>query len=159
MSGGKIYDPAAGALPDWLAKLPRPLVFTNGCFDILHRGHARYLEQAAELGAALLVGVNSDESARKLGKAHGGPFNSLADRMALLAALAAVDAVAAFCEETPRELILQARPEVLVKGGDWAVEKIVGADEVRAWGGEVHSVAFEFERSTTGLVERIRGKG
>lgn len=153
----KIYDPAGGAeLEDWLAALPRPLVFTNGCFDILHRGHVRYLEQAAELGKSLLVGVNSDESARGLHKGPGRPFNPLADRMALLAALASVDAVASFSQSTPLELIRRAQPEHLVKGRDWPAEEIVGGHEVLARGGKVHSLEFEYKRSTTELVHRIR---
>ena len=156
-SDRKIYDPAGGiALDDWVADLPRPLVFTNGCFDLLHRGHASYLEQAAALGAALLVGVNSDDSMRLLGKGPARPINPAADRMALLAALASVDGVVAFHQATPLALIEQVKPEHLVKGGDWPTEKIVGAKEVAAWGGQVHSLAFQFQRSTSDLIERIR---
>lgn len=159
-NAGKIYDPSAGVeLADWLAKLPRPLVFTNGCFDILHRGHIDCLERAAALGAALLVGVNSDDSVRRQGKGAGRPVNALADRMAVLAALAAVDAVAAFDAETPLQLILDARPEHLVKGGDWRPEQIAGAAEVRGWGGEVHALPHQFARSTSEVIARIRGDG
>jgi rfaE bifunctional protein nucleotidyltransferase chain/domain len=139
-----------------LATLPRPLVFTNGCFDILHRGHAAYLDQAAALGAALVVGVNSDDSVRRLGKGADRPINGLEDRMAVLAALESVALVVPFDEDTPLELILECRPDVLVKGGDWAPESIVGAREVTAWGGRVVSIPFLVERSTTELIRRIR---
>lgn len=136
--------------------LPRPLVFTNGVFDILHRGHATYLAQARALGSALIVAVNADESVRRLGKGADRPINPLGDRMALLAALESVDLVVAFDEDTPLETIRLCRPDVLVKGGDWRADAIVGADEVRAWGGRVHSIAFEHQRSTTSLLDRIR---
>ncbi len=153
----KIFDPASGVAPeDWAAAFPRPLVFTNGCFDILHRGHVSYLEQAAALGAALVVGVNSDESMRQLGKGTGRPINPLADRMALLAALASVDGVIAYDQPTPLELITQLKPDHLVKGGDWPLDQIVGGKEVTARGGKVHSLKFQFQRSTTELIERIR---
>jgi rfaE bifunctional protein nucleotidyltransferase chain/domain len=137
-------------------KLPRPLVFTNGCFDILHRGHVTYLSHARALGASLVVALNSDDSVRRLGKGADRPLNPLEDRMALIAALESVDLVTWFEEDTPLARIIEFRPDVLVKGGDWAIETIVGATEVRAWGGSVHSIPFEFERSTTALVERIR---
>ena len=139
-----------------LAGQSRPLVFTNGCFDILHRGHATYLAQARSLGAGLLVAVNSDNSVKRLGKASDRPINVLEDRMALLAALECVSLVTWFDEDTPLQRILDARPDVLVKGGDWAPDKIVGAREVLAWGGSVHSIPFIHERSTTALVEKIR---
>jgi rfaE bifunctional protein nucleotidyltransferase chain/domain len=141
----------------WIGQLARPLVFTNGVFDILHRGHVTYLARARALGAALLVALNGDASARRLGKEGDRPFNPLADRMALLAALAAVDAVTWFDDDTPAALIRACRPEVLVKGGDWAPERIVGAQEVQARGGRVVSIPFEHERSTTSLMRRIRG--
>jgi rfaE bifunctional protein nucleotidyltransferase chain/domain len=150
----KICDPrelAAGRVP-----LARPLVFTNGVFDLLHRGHVTYLAQARALGAALAVGVNTDASARRLGKGGDRPINPLADRMAVLAALESVSLVTWFDEDTPLGLILALRPEVLVKGGDWKVEDIVGAREVQAWGGAVHSIPFAHERSTSAIVERIR---
>jgi rfaE bifunctional protein nucleotidyltransferase chain/domain len=131
-------------------------VFTNGCFDILHRGHVAYLEEARALGAALIVGVNDDASVHRLEKAPGRPFNPLADRMAVLAALACVDLVVPFSEDTPLELIRRINPEHLAKGGDWPLERIVGADWVRAHGGVVHSIPFRYDRSTTALVERIR---
>ncbi len=140
-----------------VAGLKRPLVFTNGVFDILHRGHASYLAQARALGASLLVAVNSDASARKLGKGKDRPVNTLEDRLALVAALEAVTLVTWFEAETPLELILAAKPEALVKGGDWKPEAIVGAKEVKGWGGAVHSIPFAHERSTTALLQRIRG--
>lgn len=138
------------------AQLARPLVFTNGVFDILHRGHVTYLAQARALGASLVVALNSDASARRLGKGADRPFNTLADRAAVVAALGCVDLVTWFEADTPLELILALKPEVLVKGGDWPAEKIVGAREVRAWGGTVHSIAFAHQRSTTGLLARVR---
>ncbi len=141
-----------------LGQLPRPLVFTNGCFDILHRGHVAYLEEAAALGRSLLVAVNDDESVKRQNKGAGRPVNSLADRMAVLAALGCVNAVVPFSEDTPLALILKVRPEHLVKGGDWEPDRIVGAAEVRSWGGRVHSIPFRFLRSTTGLMNRIRKK-
>ncbi len=139
-----------------VAGLPRPLVFTNGCFDILHRGHVTYLAQARALGASLLVGVNSDASVKRLGKGEERPVNALEDRMALLAALESVSLVTWFAEDTPLALIRTVQPDVLVKGGDWAPERIVGADEVLARGGRVHSIPFRHERSTTALLEKIR---
>jgi rfaE bifunctional protein nucleotidyltransferase chain/domain len=132
-------------------------VFTNGVFDLLHRGHVTYLAQARELGAALLVALNADPSARRLGKGAGRPLNRLEDRAAVIAALAAVDAVTWFDEDTPEALIAACRPEVLVKGGDWPLERIAGAAGVLARGGKVVSIPFEHERSTSALVERIRG--
>lgn len=139
-----------------VATLPRPLVFTNGCFDVLHRGHVTYLAQARALGAALVVGVNSDASVKRLGKGGDRPLNSQEDRMAVLAALQAVDLVVPFDEDTPLSLILACRPDVLAKGGDWAPDKIVGAREVQGWGGAVHSIPFLHQRSTTALLNKIR---
>jgi rfaE bifunctional protein nucleotidyltransferase chain/domain len=150
----KILDP--GSLPNALSGSRRPLVFTNGVFDLLHRGHVTYLAQARALGAALIVGVNSDASVRRLGKGEDRPINRCEDRMAVLAALESVDWVASFDDDTPLALILACRPEVLVKGGDWPLARIVGAAEVRGWGGTVHSIPFRFERSTTATLERIR---
>ena len=136
--------------------MPRPLVFTNGVFDVLHRGHATYLARARELGAALLVALNTDASARRLGKGSDRPVNPLDDRLALVAALESVDAVTWFDEETPHALIEKSRPDVLVKGGDWAAERIVGAAAVLARGGRVVSIPIEHSRSTTELIQRIR---
>lgn len=139
-----------------IAELPRPLVFTNGCFDVLHRGHVSYLAQARQLGASMIVGVNSDASVKRQGKGDDRPINSEADRMAVLAALESVSLVVSFDEDTPLNLILACRPDVLVKGGDWQPENIVGSTEVLAWGGSVHSIPFLFERSTTALLKKIR---
>lgn len=146
---------APGDAARWAAALPRPLVFTNGVFDILHRGHVTYLARARALGAALLVALNGDASVRRLGKGPGRPVNALEDRMALLAALEMVDAVTWFDADTPAALIAACRPEVLVKGGDWPVARIVGGAEVLARGGAVHSIPFEHRRSTTALLRRI----
>ncbi len=139
-----------------IAVLARPLVFTNGCFDVLHRGHVTYLAQARALGASLVVGVNSDASVKRLGKGDDRPVNKEEDRLAVLAALESVSLVVAFDEDTPLELILACRPDVLVKGGDWTPDKIVGAREVQSWGGTVHSIPFVHERSTTALLKKIR---
>jgi rfaE bifunctional protein nucleotidyltransferase chain/domain len=133
-------------------------VFTNGVFDVLHRGHVTYLARARALGAALLVALNSDASVRRLGKGADRPLNPLADRLALVAALEPVSAVTWFDADTPEALIDAVRPEVLVKGGDWPVERIAGGAGVQARGGRVLSIAFEHERSTTALLERIRGE-
>jgi rfaE bifunctional protein nucleotidyltransferase chain/domain len=151
----KICAPAD--LSPRLHALPRPLVFTNGVFDILHRGHVTYLAQARALGACLLIALNADASVKRLGKGGERPINALADRMAVVAALASVDLVTSFEDDTPLALILACRPEVLVKGGDWKTDAIVGAREVLGWGGKVQSIAFEFERSTTATLGRIRG--
>jgi D-glycero-beta-D-manno-heptose 1-phosphate adenylyltransferase len=150
----KIHDPAV--LERWLGALPRPLVFTNGVFDLLHRGHVTYLARARALGAGLLVALNSDASVRRLGKGADRPLNLLQDRLAVMAALECVDAVTWFEDDTPEALIAACRPQVLAKGGDWAVERIVGAGGVLARGGQVVSIPFEHERSTTRLLEKIR---
>jgi rfaE bifunctional protein nucleotidyltransferase chain/domain len=140
-----------------VAQLPRPLVFTNGVFDILHRGHVTYLGQARELGASLVLALNSDASVRRLGKGEDRPINRLEDRLAVAAALASVDLVTWFEEDTPIARILDCRPDLLVKGGDWPVEKMVGAPEVRSWGGKAVSIPFLHQRSTTATLARIRG--
>jgi len=134
----------------------RPLVFTNGVFDLLHRGHVTYLAQARALGAALLVAVNSDASVRRLGKGDDRPINACEDRMAVLAALGCVDWVTFFDEDTPLNTIVAAHPDILVKGGDWSVDRIVGAPEVGGWGGQVHSIPFLHQQSTTRMLQRIR---
>ena len=139
-----------------IATLPRPLVFTNGCFDILHRGHVTYLAQARALGAGMVVALNSDASVKRLGKGDDRPINKLEDRLAVMASLDCVSLVTWFDEDTPLQRILQVRPDILVKGGDWPVEKIVGYTEVQGWGGQIHSIPFIHERSTTALVEKIR---
>jgi len=139
-----------------LRSCERPLVFTNGVFDILHRGHVTYLAEARALGATLLVAINGDASAKRLGKGEDRPLNPLADRIAVVAALESVHLVTWFDEDTPLALILACRPEVLVKGGDWKPEAIVGAAQVTSWGGAAHSIPFAHERSTTALLDRIR---
>ena len=139
-----------------VATLPRPLVFTNGCFDILHRGHVTYLGQARALGTAMVVALNSDASVRRQGKGDDRPINTLADRLAVMAALGCVDLVTWFDEDTPIERILESRPDVLVKGGDWPVEKIVGNTEVTGWGGKTVSIPFIHQKSTTALLDKIR---
>ena len=134
----------------------RPLVFTNGVFDVLHRGHATYLAESRAFGASLIVALNSDSSVKRLGKGADRPVNPLEDRLAVVAALESVSLVTWFEEDTPLSLILICRPDVLVKGGDWPVDQIVGAREVIERGGSVKSIAFQFERSTTALLSRIR---
>ncbi|QLI80648.1 D-glycero-beta-D-manno-heptose 1-phosphate adenylyltransferase [Chitinibacter fontanus] len=141
-----------------LASLARPLVFTNGCFDILHRGHVTYLAQARALGAAMVVALNTDESVKRLGKGDDRPINPLANRAAVMASLESVDLVTWFDADTPFELIELIQPEILVKGGDWKPEHIVGSREVLARGGAVHSIPFLFDTSTTKTLQLIRGE-
>jgi len=151
----KVCPPAE--LADYLAKLPRPLVFTNGVFDILHRGHASYLAQARALGASLVVGVNSDASVKMLGKGDDRPINSEADRQALLAALESVDMAVLFTEQTPVNLIEKIRPDIYVKGGDYTLQTI-NQDErrlVEATGGRVVLLPFVPGKSTTALLAKI----
>ena len=154
----KVIAPTATLkqLQQAISTLPQPIVFTNGCFDILHRGHTTYLEQARNIGASLIVGVNSDASVKRQGKGDDRPINTLEDRMSVLASLACVDAVVSFDDDTPYSLIKKIVPQHLVKGGDWAIDEIVGGDIVSDNGGQVHSIAFEFDRSTTSLLEKIR---
>ena len=151
----KICPPAQ--FPERAGALARPLVFTNGVFDILHRGHVTYLAEARALGLALVLALNSDASAKRLGKGGDRPVNTLEDRMAVVAALESVALVTWFDEDTPIGRILECRPDRLVKGGDWPAERIVGAPQVESWGGSVHSIPFRHERSTTSLIARIRG--
>lgn len=143
-------------LQERIARLPRPMVFTNGVFDILHRGHASYLAQARELGASLVVGVNSDASVKMLGKGDDRPINTEADRQALLAALASVDLVALFTEQTPVQLIEQIRPDIYVKGGDYEIDALPETRVVKTWGGKAVAIPFIYERSTTTLLGKIR---
>ena len=138
-----------------LARLPRPLVMTNGVFDLLHRGHVAYLEAARALGASLAVAVNSDASVKRLGKGGDRPFNTLDDRMAGARGPRERD-LGAVRRDTPRDLIAAALPDVLVKGGDYNAETTAGAAEVMAAGGRFVAIPFAFDRSTTALVERIR---
>jgi rfaE bifunctional protein nucleotidyltransferase chain/domain len=144
------------ALAARLPQLPRPLVFTNGVFDILHRGHVTYLAQARALGAGLIVAVNSDASVKRLGKGDDRPVNPLADRLAVIAALESVSLVTWFEEDTPLGLILAIKPDVLAKGGDWKTDAMVGAKEVLSWGGVVRSIPFVYQRSTTALLDTVR---
>ena len=136
--------------------LARPLVFTNGVFDILHRGHATYLDAAAQLGATLVVALNTDASVRRLGKGDDRPLNVQADRLAMMAALGCVDVVTWFDEDTPQALIERLRPELIVKGGDYDMETLPETAAVRSWGGDAVAIPFEFERSTTALLKKIR---
>lgn len=146
-------------LVDRINTVKRPLVFTNGCFDILHRGHVAYLERAASLGKTLLIAVNSDASVQTLEKGSERPINPLDDRIAVLAALQCTNLIVPFNDNTPLELITLTKPDCLVKGGDWPEDKIVGAQEVRQYGGTVRSIPIEYPRSTTELVRRIRQHG
>jgi len=139
-----------------IAALPRPLVFTNGVFDILHRGHASYLAQARELGASLVVGVNSDASVKMLGKGDDRPINAEADRQALLAALESVDLVVLFTEQTPVNLIAKIHPDIYVKGGDYEIDSLEETRLVKTWGGVAVALPFLYERSTTTLLGKIR---
>ena len=139
-----------------LENLPRPLVFTNGVFDILHRGHASYLAQARTLGASLVVGVNSDASVKMLGKGDDRPINSEADRQALLAALESVDMTVLFTEQTPVNLIEKIRPDIYVKGGDYDIDTLAETHLVKSWGGKAVAIPFLYERSTTSLLGKIR---
>ena len=139
-----------------IAALARPLVVTNGVFDLLHLGHVTYLEQAKALGASLVVAVNSDASVRRLGKGDDRPLNTLDDRMAVLAALACVDLVVPFDADTPRDLIVACAPDVLVKGADYTAATTAGADEVIRGGGRFVAIPFRHARSTTELLDRIR---
>ena len=143
-------------LPARLAALPRPMVFTNGVFDILHRGHATYLAQARAMGASLVLGLNSDASARKLGKGPDRPLNAEADRACLLAALESVSLVVLFDEQTPCELLTEIRPDLYVKGGDYDIETLEETRLVRSWGGDARAISFLDGYSTTALVKRIR---
>ena len=149
----------AAALLEKARRQGQTIVFTNGCFDILHIGHTRYLAAARALGDMLVVGVNSDASVRALEKAPDRPLVAQDERAEILASLRAVDMVCIFEEPTPLELISALQPDVLVKGGDWAVQAIVGAEQVLAVGGRVLSIPFVDGHSTTSLVERIRGGG
>ncbi len=140
-------------------KANAPLVFTNGCFDIIHRGHVTYLAQARELGSAMIVALNTDASVKRQGKGNDRPINCLANRLAVMASLESVNFVTHFDEDTPLNLILQIMPDILVKGGDWSQDKIVGSNEIILNGGKVHSIPFLYETSTTKLVTQIRKNG
>lgn len=140
-----------------IAALPKPVVLTNGVFDILHRGHVTYLAQARELGAALVVAANTDASVKRLGKGDDRPHNTLADRMAVLAALESVSLVVEFDEDTALEVVQEGRPDIYAKGGDYVMDQIPEGQAVLAYGGRAVAIDFEHDRSTTKLVARIRG--
>ena len=143
-------------LGERIAALPKPVVFTNGVFDILHRGHVSYLAQARELGASLVIGLNSDSSARLLGKGPDRPLNRETDRACVLAALESVSLVTLFDEPTPVELLKLVRPQIYVKGGDYDIEALEETKWVRSWGGDARALAFVDGYSTSALVRRIR---
>jgi len=147
--------PIADKIVKKLVPINKKIVFTNGCFDILHAGHVQYLQAAKALGDVLVVGLNSDASVKRL-KGEYRPINNEHDRAIVIAALAAVDYVIIFNEDTPYELIKQIQPDVLVKGGDWAVEDIVGHDIVLAKGGVVKSLLFIEGQSTTSIIQRMQ---
>ena len=152
----KILTPEACAELMAARAWPGPVVFTNGVFDILHRGHVTYLDEAAQLGGSLIVAVNSDASARRLGKGPDRPLNTASDRAALLAALGCVTAVTIFAEDTPVEIIGLLRPDLIVKGGDYEMQTLPETKLVESWGGHAVAIPFEFARSTTALVTKIR---
>ena len=137
--------------------LNKKIVFTNGCFDIIHRGHVEYLEEAKKLGDILIIGLNSDYSVKRI-KGPSRPINNEEDRKKVLLALKSVDDVIIFNEDTPLELIKKIKPNVLVKGGDWEIKNIIGADFVLGLGGEVHSLAFREGHSTTKIIKKIKEK-
>jgi rfaE bifunctional protein nucleotidyltransferase chain/domain len=139
-----------------VAALPKPVVLTNGVFDILHRGHVTYLAQARALGASLVVAVNTDASVKRLGKGDDRPLNTQADRMAVLAALESVSLVVEFDEDTALEAVQEARPEIYAKGGDYDMAAIPEGKAVLAYGGEAVAIDFEHDRSTTKLLTRVR---
>ena len=143
-------------LNERLQALEKPIVFTNGVFDILHRGHVTYLAQARALGKSLIVGVNSDQSVKMLGKGEDRPINNEADRMALLAALECVDLVVCFQEKTPVEIIAQIRPDIYVKGGDYQIDSLAETALIKTWGGKAYAIPFLYERSTTQMLQKIR---
>ena len=140
-----------------VAALPQPVVFTNGVFDVLHCGHATYLAQARQLGASLVVALNTDASARRLGKGPERPLNRQEDRAVLIAALESVSLVTWFDEDTPLELIAELKPDVLVKGGDYDMDSLAETAVVKAYGGRALAIPFVAGYSTTALVRKIRG--
>lgn len=145
---------AAEIIKGWQKK-GKKVVFTNGCFDIIHTGHVRYLSQAKRLGDYLVIGLNSDDSIRRL-KGPGRPIMNYADRSYLLAHLTPVDLVVRFSDDTPLSLIKKLRPNILAKGADYAIDQIVGAAEVKSWGGQIRRIRLVKGKSTSGILERIR---
>ncbi len=150
----KIASRASAA--ERIANLPRPIVFTNGVFDVLHRGHASYLAHARALGASLVVALNTDASARRLGKGPDRPLNTEGDRAALIAALESVSLVTFFDEDTPLVLITVLKPDILVKGGDYDMDTLAETAVVKAYGGKAVAISFVDGYSTTALVKKIR---
>lgn len=144
-------------LPERLAALPRPWVFTNGVFDLLHRGHVQYLHQASQLGASLIVALNTDRSARGLGKGPERPINTERDRALVIAGLGSVALVTFFDEPTPVELLSRVRPDCYVKGGDYDMDKLAETALVRSWGGRSLAIPFVEGYSTTRIVQRMAG--
>jgi len=143
--------------PQALVALPRPVVFTNGVFDVLHRGHVTYLAQARALGASLVVALNTDTSARRLGKGPDRPLNNEEDRAVMMAALGCVDLVTWFDEDTPVQLLVELRPDIYVKGGDYDMARLPETPLVQSWGGRAVALPFVDGYSTTALVKKIRG--
>ena len=139
-----------------VAALPKPVIFTNGVFDVLHRGHVTYLEQARALGGSLVVALNTDASAKRLGKGDDRPLNNQQDRAAVIAALESVSLVTWFDEDTPVSLITELKPDTLVKGGDYDMQKLAETSVVTSYGGTAVAIAFVDGYSTTALVEKIR---
>lgn len=152
----KVVD--RGELAEAVARLARPLVLTNGVFDLLHRGHVTYLARARALGASLVVAVNSDASVRRLGKGDDRPINSEADRAAVLAALESITLVTVFDETVPLPVVEIVRPDVYVKGGDYDLAAVPEAQLARTWGARTVAIPFEFERSTSDLLRKVRGQ-
>ena len=150
-----ISQSAAKIIADEARKDSRRIVFTNGCFDIIHAGHVKYLAEAKKLGDVLFLGLNSDQSVRRL-KGDSRPINSEADRASVLSALRFIDYVVVFGEDTPENIIRTIRPDVLVKGGDYKIENIVGADFVKSEGGEVVTIDFVDGKSTTRIIEKMK---
>jgi rfaE bifunctional protein nucleotidyltransferase chain/domain len=155
--GRRLSRSAAAGYAQSLRDAGKSVVFTNGVFDLIHPGHVRYLQQARSLGDALIVGVNADESVRR-NKGEGRPVTVQSERAELLLALACVDAVTVFAEDTPAEVIRAIQPDVLVKGADWRADQIVGRDTIKARGGRVVRIAVEEGYSTTAILNRIRGR-
>lgn len=148
---------AIGGIVSRLRRRGKKIVFTNGCFDIIHVGHVDYLSRARDLGDILVIGLNSDSSVRRL-KGRGRPINKEKDRALILSALSFVDYIVIFGDDTPGDLIKKIKPDILVKGGDWKIKEIVGADFVSSYGGRVTTIPFVKGYSTTSVVERMKAK-
>ena len=146
-------------LAERIARLPAPVVLTNGVFDILHRGHVTYLAQARALGASLVVAVNTDASVKRLGKGDDRPINACLDRMAVLAALESVSLVVAFDDDTATGIVIEGRPQIYAKGGDYVMAEIPEGRAVLAYGGQATAIDFQHDRSTTRLLSKVRGSG